>query len=148
MILTPYIIGLHEPIKMRYMKLRESPFVSPSAPRDHVLTLDILEKESILHILLGRPDWNRRGLSNDIENICSSLLMLMDLCGLMKTRDQILWYELSLFSFPEIDLQALHFKDDGQFLSGPAWKSLSPEDSPFNLSNLTVSKVIPLTKEA
>jgi len=137
MILTPYIIAPNEPVKMRYMKLREAPFVTSSGLKDYILTVDILPKESSLHILLGHPDWDPRGLSRDIENICSSLLMLMDLNGLVKARDKVFWYELSLFSFPKIDLHSIHFTDNGHLFSNPHYESLPSEKSQFNISGLT-----------
>lgn len=140
MILTPYIIASNEPVKMRYMKLREAPSVTSSSVRDYFLTVDILPKESALHVLLSHPDWYPRGLANDIENICSSLLMLMDLNGLVKARNQVFWYELSFFSYPEIVLHSVHFTDNGHIFSNPSYKSLPFEQSPFNISAFTNSE--------
>ncbi len=137
MILTPYILTPAEPIKMRYLKLREKPLSFEVEIRSNVVTLDLLPIEESMHILLSHPDWDQRGLARDAENICSSLLALMSLCGLIKERDHVRWYELSFVAFPEIRLQPMHFTDDGQVLSAPVWGEIPLKDAPFNLSELT-----------
>lgn len=134
MILTPYILNAHEPIRMRYMKLKEVPPTEESGARDHVLTVDILTQDSNLHVLLKVPDWSVQKLANRIENICSTLLMLMDLNGLIKAREKVFWYELSLYAYPKIDLHRIHFTDDGSTLSIPRYEGIPLKESPFDLS--------------
>ena len=136
MILTPYILNPHEPIRMRYMKLKEVIPPSYSETRDHILTVDILPQDSSLHVLLKVPDWSLQKLANHIENICSTLLMLMDLNGLIKARDKVFWYELSLYAYPKIDLHRIPFTDDGRTLSLPRYESIPLKESPFDLSPL------------
>ena len=134
MILTPYILNPPEPIRMRYMKLKEVPPSSDSGTRDHILTVDILPQDSSLHVLLKAPDWNSQKLANRMENICSTIFMLMDLNGLIKARDRVFWYELSLYAYPKIDLHRIHFMDDGSTLSIPRYESIPLKESPFDLS--------------
>lgn len=57
------------------------------------------------------------------------------------------WYELSWFSFPELRLHTVQLKDDGQSLSDPQWQPVTPEETPFNFSELIAPEVIPLTKK-
>ena len=151
MSLTPsYMIAPHDPIKMRYMKLREVPSGESSETRAHYLTVDILQNESGLHVLLSHPDWDPKGLGRDIENICSSLLILMDLNGLVKGKDKLFWYELSLFSFPKVSLHQIHFTSNGLLLATPHYESLPLEKAPFNLSPLirrNESKIQPPIEE-
>ena len=134
MMLTPYILTPAEPIKMRYLSLRDDSFAPD--PTAHILTLDLLPLEGAMHVLLGHPDWDARSLSINVETICSHLLALMGLCGLIKERERVRWYELSFVAFPEIRLQTIHFKDDGQVLSAPVWGEIPLKNSPFNVSNL------------
>lgn len=134
MILTPYILNPHEPIRMRYMKLKEVSPPSCSGTRDHILTVDILPQDSSLHVLLKAPDWSVQKLANHMENICSTLLMLMDLNGLVKARDKVFWYELSLYAYPKIDFHKIQLTDDGSALSTPRYEAVPLKESPFDLS--------------
>ena len=136
MILTPYILNPHEPIRLRYMKLKEVIPPSYSGTEDHVLTVDILPQDSSLHVLLKVPDWSIQKLTSYIENICSTLLMLMDLNGLIKERDKVFWYELSLYAYPKINLHRIQFTDDGSALSTPRYEVISLNESPFDFSPL------------
>lgn len=137
MILSPYIIERHEPIRRRLCQI---PSVSPEqyehpayAMNHQVITLDICIVEENINILLGRPDWEGLGIANRAENICSNLAMLMEFCGIIKDRKKAQWFEMVHVMQP-MKLQKLYFtNDNGSCFSGASWASLSIKDFPFNL---------------
>jgi hypothetical protein len=149
MILSPYLIERHEPIRRRFCQL---PFVNPEqyehpnyAMNHQVITLDISIVEENINILLGRPDWEGLGIANRAENICSNLAMLMEFCGIIKDRQKVQWFEIVHIMHP-MKLQKLYFaNDNGSCFSGANWAYLSLEDFPFNLeryANLLEEKKI------
>lgn len=142
MILDPYILNDGEPIRRLFIKipyLRSEEAWRPGILEPtEIITLDILVKEKIINILLGRPDWNGLGLANFIEVICSNLLMLMEASGLVKNIENVQWFEIVHSMYP-IRFQSLKFKQDkGIWLSSPSWENMSIDELPFNLDRYRI----------
>jgi hypothetical protein len=136
MILTPYFLEKNQPVKMRFLEIPCDKEVWGGNPpgKTHTITLDMLEEEDQLHVLITKPDWEQQGIKNTIEIIASNLLAIFEIMLSWK-RKNVSWYTLNPTS-ETIKLEQIFFKDDGRSLSMPRWETIDPQSSVFNLNGI------------
>jgi len=140
MVLDNYILNEGDPVRRLFMQIpcssnkeaNTNEAWHPTTKKEsNIITLDILIKDENINILLGRPDWCNFAMADDIEVICSNLLMLMSACGHVKDRKNVQWFEI-IHSYSPTHFRTLKFNhDDGIWLSGPVWEPISLEETPF-----------------
>ncbi|MGI4851405.1 MAG: hypothetical protein ACRYGR_05640 [Janthinobacterium lividum] len=142
MILNPYILKEGESVRQLFLQiphLNSEEAWTPNVIRPtRVISLDILPEKDTINILLGCPDWDKRGLANYVEVICSNLRMLIKAFGLIKDKMNIRWFEID-HTTSHVHFKSINFeKDNGTWLSEPHWTELLADQLPFNVSHYLI----------